>query len=256
MNEENLNIRLASVEDIAKIVSLVRTSFNDLYLTASIYKCFGIEKFICNEIENEYSPYKYFIAEIDNYIVGFVEFKMFYDSSVAFLNMIATDNTFKGKGVAGKFFKYTKEHFFDLGFKNIQLDVFSSNTVALNWYTSMGFEQEETKNFYKYSKTDLLNEQFGEGLVITNYSNFKCLYDHFGFSFLQLTFNKQNLNIGIINDNAILRDILPDSECYASIYTVLKQKNINSLYYIGKDDIRLHDGFTKIDEINRMKLIF
>lgn len=254
MNEESLNIRFATVEDLTKIVSLVRTSFNDLYLTASIYKCSGIEKFICDEIGNEYSPYKYFVAEINNYIVGFVEFKMFYDSSVAFLNMIAIDNTFKGKGIAHKFFKYTKKIFFDLGFKSVQLDVFSSNTVALNWYLSLGFKQEEAKNFYKYSKTDVPNQQFNQNLVITNYSNFKCLYDHFGFSFLQLTLNKQSLSIGVINNNGILRDTLPESEYYAKIYSVLKQKNINNLYYISKDNI--DDDFTKIDEINRMKLIF
>lgn len=254
MNEESFKIRLASVEDSVKIVSLVRSSFDDLYLTASIYKCFGIEKFICDEIENEYSPYRYFVAEIDNTIVGFVEFKMFYDSSVAFLNMITTDNNFKGKGIANKFFKYTKEYFFDIGFKSIQLDVFSSNTVALNWYISMGFEQEEAKGFYKYCKTDLLDQHTKQDMIITNYSNFKCLYSHFGFSFLQLTLNKQSLNIGVINGNGILRETLPESEYYTRIYTVLKQKNINNLYYIGKDNI--NDDFTKIDEINRMKLIF
>lgn len=254
MNEESLNIRLASVEDSAKIVSLVRHSFNDLYLTASIYKCSGVEKFICEEIENEYSPYRYFVAEINNNIVGFVEFKMFYDSSVAFLNMIATDNNFKGKGIANKLFKYTEKYFFDLGFENIQLDVFSSNTLALNWYTSMGFEQEDAKKFYRYDKTVLLNQYSKENLVITNYSNFKHLYNHFGFSFLQLTLNKQNLNIGVINENGILRETLPDSKSYETIYTILKQENINNLYYIGKDS--MNDDFTKIDEINRMKLIF
>lgn len=251
MNDE-VKIRLAEEKDIQKIISLVKTSFDEAYLIASIYSCFGIEKFLNNEIKNDYSPYRYFIAEINEVVVGFAEFKMFQESSCAFLNMIATDNNFKGKGIANHIFTSAKNFFLNLGFLNIQLDVFSSNSIAKKWYFSLGFSEENTKGFYKYLETEILDENINNDILITNFSNFKCLYDYFGFSFLQLSLNRKEINIGIINKNGIFRGTLSDTVSHKKIVNLLAKKNITKIYYIGED---IEDAkFEKIDEIIRLKL--
>lgn len=254
MSEENLKIRLATYEDINSIVSLVRSSFNETYLIASIYTCKGIEKFIKFEMENECSPYRYFVAELNNSIVGFAEFKLFYETSCAFLNMISTDNNHKGKGIANKIFEYAKNYVLKLNFNNIQLDVFSSNKIAQSWYLSLGFKIESSKSFHKYNFPKTSLKPTLDNFIFTNFSNFKCLYETFNFSFMQLVYEKKNLNIGIIGNVGILREKLTYQDDYKNLFVFLQKKNFQNLYYIGEEFI--NEDFFIIDNIHRMKFNF
>lgn len=257
MKEKALKIRLASSEDIKKAVPLVKNSFNELYLTASIYSCFGIEKFICNEIENEFSPYRYFVVELNFEIVAFAEIKLFYDSSVAFLNIIAIASSHKKKGIANIFFEYLKKYFSDLGFNCIELDVFSTNIIAHNWYNSLGFKQQYDKTFYKYHPPNIPNYSSKQDncLIVENFSSFQCLYSYFGFSIINLSFNNQKVSIGVIKNNAIIKETPLNFVYYDYLYYFLKKSNIDNLYFTGNINFSVTE-FTKIDEIKRMKLIF
>ena len=254
MKEENIKFRFASPEDVKSIVLLVRESFNELYLISSIYRCFGIESFISTEIKNQFSPYRYFVAEIDEKIVGFAEYKLFFDTSVAFLNMIAVDHNLKGRGIASSLFYHTKEFFSDQSFECIELDVFSSNSIALNWYISLGFSEKNTKSFYEYKGETVFTKVLEKKMVILNYPNFRCLYKEFGFSFLQILSEEQNVNIGIIDDTGIFRETLPEGESFSDILNMLESENIKKICYIG-NEININD-FTKISDIKRMKLNF
>src|SRR5665647_738318 len=133
MMKEKYNIKELDKNDIALAVNLVRRSFNNDFLIPSIYRSKGIERFIANELENRFSPYKYFVICIDNVIVGFVEFKIFSNLSMAFLNIICISNEYKNKGVGSTLFEYCRAYFLKNNFKSIQLDVYKTNVQALKW---------------------------------------------------------------------------------------------------------------------------
>lgn len=248
--KEEIKIDIAVVSDIGCIIDLVRSSFNEAYLKSSIYRCKGIADFISAELNNSFSPYKYFVAKMHNKIVGFVEFKIFPQTSTAFLNMIATDNTFKGKGIATKIFDFSEKYFREQMYNNIQLDVFKSNEVARQWYVNMGFIKEKASSFYeqnlKNSPKDIPD------MMILNLSQFNCLYEKFGFSFLQISTLKQSFTLGIIDKNIIVNGDDVSEEILLTVKSFFKDYNFKTIYYKGQE--KNLEKYKYIDEIHRMKL--
>ena len=102
MMKENYKINLLQQKDVSKATNIVKTSFEKTYLIPSIYRGRGIEHFISNEIENPFSPYRYFVLFEENVIVGFAEYKIFESTSTAFLNIIAVNNECKNRGIGKK----------------------------------------------------------------------------------------------------------------------------------------------------------
>lgn len=249
--KEEVKISFAVVGDIGCIIDLVRSSFDRAYLTSSIYRCKGITDFICTELNNPYSPYKYFVAKIDNKIVGFAEFKMFPKTSTAFLNMIATDNTYKGLGIAKKIFSYSENYFRKKMYSNIQLDVFKSNEVARQWYENLGFVKEEGNCFYEQSIENASKQN--PDIKILNLSQFNCLYEKFGFSFLQMSAREQFFTLGIIDENIIINEDKISEEILFTIKSFFKDYNFKKIYYKGQETNL--DKYKYIDEIHRMTLI-
>jgi ribosomal protein S18 acetylase RimI-like enzyme len=249
--KEEIKIDFAVVGDIGYIIDLVRTSFDKAYLTSSIYRCKGITDFIFTELNNPYSPYKYFVAKIDNKIVGFAEFKMFPKTSTAFLNMIATDNTYKGLGIAKKIFSYSENYFRKLMYCNIQLDVFQSNEVARQWYENMGFLREGINCFYEQNIESA--SKHNSDVMILNLSQFNCQYDKFGFSFLQMSIDEQSFTLGIIDENIIINEDKISEEILFTIKSFFKDYNFKKIFYKGQETNL--DKYKYIDEIHRMTLI-
>ncbi|WP_337085107.1 GNAT family N-acetyltransferase [Elizabethkingia anophelis] len=247
---EEIELRLAQTKDIDIMISLVRSSFDPAHLHTSIYTCKGIKDFITIEINNPYSPYKYFVAILDNKLVGFAEFKLFPETNTAFLNMIATNNAYKGKGIAKFIFNKSLEYFKQYKFDNIQLDVFNSNFIAKKWYESLGFIYEKKMCFHIYDRIAPCTEN--EKLMILNLPQFYCLYEKFGFSFLQTIMSNKSVNIGVINKNIILRNEVTSLEQIKNIQELFKEYSFTNLYYIG--DESSCENFKYLDEIHRMKL--
>ncbi|GEM_PF-2617387 len=250
MMKEEIKIDVAVVDDIGCIIDLVRSSFDKAYLTSSIYRCKGIANFIYTELNNPYSPYKYFAAKKDNKIVGFAEFKMFPQTSTAFLNMIATDNTYKGLGIAKKIFSYSEKYFREQVYSNIQLDVFQSNEVARKWYENMGFVKEESSCFYERNMEE--TSKYNPDIMILNLSQFNCLYAKFGFSFLQISAGEQSFTLGIIDENIIIREDKISEEILVAVKSFFKDYNFKKIYYKGQENNL--EKYKYIDEIQRMKL--
>ncbi|SUI97317.1 putative acetyltransferase [Sphingobacterium spiritivorum] len=248
--KEDIKIDFAIIDDVESIVSLVRSSFDKSYLEISIYKCKGIASFIITELNNQYSPYKYLVAKIGDKIVGFVEFKMFPHNSTAFLNMIATDNTHKGLGIAKKIFSYSENYFREQLYSNIQLDVFQSNEVARQWYEKMGFVKEESSYFCQQHIGDA--SKHIQDILILNLSQFNCLYEKFGFSFLQMSAGEQSFTLGIIDENIIIREDKISEEILVAVKSFFKDYNFKMIYYKGQD--KNLEKYKYIGEIHRMKL--
>lgn len=249
--KEAVSIHLLQELEIEEAVELVRSSFNKLHLETSIYRSQGIGGFILSELSNKYSPYKYFVAKIDGAVVGFTEFKMFKDSNTAFLNMVATSSNHKGKGIASKLLNYAISFFKDLQFDNLQLDVFESNVIAKNWYEGIGFSLESKSFFYKYVGEE--NNTFDDRILVNNFGQFQCLYNGFGFSFLQVFIDCKHFSIGAIDKNLILKDTVLTSDNINSLRLYLKRFNLYNVFYIGKEIV--NKDYRETDMINRMKLV-
>ena len=74
MMKEKYQIRFLKQDDISTVTSIVKLSFEISYLIPSIYRGFGIEKFITNELDNPFSSYKYFVISNGEEIIGYAEF--------------------------------------------------------------------------------------------------------------------------------------------------------------------------------------
>lgn len=250
MTKEKYNIRFAKKEDVADIVKLVRTSFDENYLIPSIYRGRGIEKFLLHELDNPFSPYRYFVLCDDNEIAGYAEYKIFESSSLAFLNIISVNNKYKNKGIGRKLFDYTKVFFLEEGFKAIQLDVYETNTIALNWYSCFGFKQLSAVSFSKILLKQNANEKQSK-VYIQNYPQYKELQKTLGFYFLDLTLKNENIRIGVIEQDLIVRGNYSQElkEHMAHFSETLAFENV---YFLGTDCQPEECEF--IDKVIRMEL--
>ena len=230
MTNEEYSIRSIVKEDVKKVVGLVRSSFEKEYLISSIYRGKGIEKFISNELDNQFSSYRYFILCHENDIAGYVEFKIFESTSVAFLNIIAISNDYKQKGVGRKLFDFSRSFFSHRGFSSIQLDVYKTNTVALNWYLSLGFKQKSFNSFYKIG-LDVKNQKPNQ-IYIQNYPQYKELHKIFGFYFLDITIAFENMRLGTIENDLFVRGVYTQS-LREQLLAFSKEFKFENIYFVG-----------------------
>ncbi|OJX49483.1 MAG: hypothetical protein BGO88_14675 [Flavobacterium sp. 38-13] len=250
MTKENYNIRFAKKDDVAEIVKLVRTSFNQNYLIPSIYRGKGIEKFVLQELDNPFSPYRYFVLMDEDEIAGYAEYKIFESASMAFLNMISVNNKYKNKGIGRKLFDYTRVFFLEMGLKAIQLDVYETNSIALSWYSGLGFRQSNAVSFFKIKLKQEVNE-IQHKLYIQNYPQYKELQNTFGFYFLDLTLAGESIRLGVIEQDLIIRGSYTQAleERLTHFSKILGFENV---YFIGTG---IQSGTGEfVDKIIRMEL--
>jgi len=249
MMKEEYNIEPLQEQDVDTVVNMVRESFDKKYLIPSIYRGKGISKFITNELENKFSPYRYFVLKYDGKIAGYTEFKIFENSSTAFLNIICVSNDFRNKGIANKIFDYTKTFFTEAGFKSMALDVYESNHVALNWYRKCGFNQTGFNLFYKINIDKEIKNH--EQLYIQNFSQQKELQKVFGFYFLDIVIKDENIKLGTISKDLIVRGKCSEL-LKKNLSTISNDYKIETVYYIGSNETSTEFEF--IDKILRLEL--
>lgn len=246
--KENYRIETLKLEDIDSVVSIVRESFEPTYLIPSVYRGSGISRFLDNELKNPFSPYRYFVLFEGDQVAGYAEFKTFRDSSTAFLNMIAVNNEYKNRGVGNKLYTHTKNHFKNLGYRSIALDVYGSNAVALKWYINFGFTEVSSTSLYEI-KINTASETT-DPISISNFPQYKALQEEYGFYFLDINVGSGILRLGTIENDGILRSEY--STDFNTSLSNLKQKlNLNKIYYIGNNE---HLDLQPIDNIIRMEL--
>lgn len=249
MMKEVHNIRPIQPDDVVAVVNIVGSSFDNNYLIPSIYRCKGITDFISFEINNMFSPYRYFVYCIDEEIAGYAEYKIFKNTGVAFLNIIAVNNKFKNKGIGGLLFNYTRDFFIEEGFSSIHLDVYKTNLVALKWYKGFGFKKTSSNYFYKVG-IDSENQKCSE-FVIQNYAQYKVVNDAFGFYFLDISNANEDIRLGTIDGDLFIRGKYPQS-LRMQLDDFSKKIFFRNLYYIGSECSFNECEF--IDKIIRMEL--
>lgn len=248
MKEKN-KIEPLQKKDIETVVNLVRDSFEKNYLIPSIYRGDGIGIFISSEIENKYSPYRYFVFKQNDIVAGYAEFKIYEDDSTAFLNMICVSNKFKNQGIGKKVYDYAKLYFIEKGFKWMKLDVYKSNTVAFNWYENYGFVAENSTFLYEIKNT--VFQKPLANIYIQNFPQYKAMQILYGFYFLDIVIEKESIKLGSIGNDFIVR----------GSYSQLLEQHLGFLtsefhkekvYFLSNEN--LPQKFQIIDTIIRMKL--
>jgi ribosomal protein S18 acetylase RimI-like enzyme len=192
-----MKIRYAEPADATAIVSLTKAGFRQELLNAMIYGCNGIVEFLERQISIplEITETVYIVAEQDDVVVGFVEFKIYSES--IFLNYIGTSPQFRHKGLALKLFDHavlmvrTKHH------KRITLDVFSDNVVAKSWYERLGFTAEYNSGWYRIVQSDVGEGDHQQGRV-SGYSQSNLCYAEFGFSQFNITTADGHYGVGML----------------------------------------------------------
>ena len=248
MMKEKFDIRELEVKDVLKIVTLVRTSFHTNYIKPSIYRGQGVDRFILSELENQFSPYKYFVLYVNNKVAAYTEYKIFSQLNMVFLNIIAVSNNFKNQKFGSIIFEFSRDYFKKKGFKTIQLDVYSTNTVAINWYTKYGFNRLSSNFFYKM---EMNKKHIENNIIIKNFPQFKVMKSTLGFSFLETSINNEDFNFGIIEDDIFVRGKY-DYSISCHIAYISKILNMRNIYYIGNEALSSESNF--IDKIERMEL--
>ena len=66
------------------------------------------------------------------------------------LSVLVVVAAYRGKGIGSELLKTVIMHSWDAGLKRIELEVFTTNTVAVNLYKKNGFELEGTKRNARY----------------------------------------------------------------------------------------------------------
>ncbi len=248
--KENYFIRKISKNDIERFVQIFRESFKSEYLIPSIYRGVGIEKFIELELINPFSLYYYFGFYYDDTIIGCAEFKII-NNDTFFLNLIASDDQFMGKGIGSALVNYAFKFFTNKGCSKVQLDVYEDNDIALNWYNSLGFIELNKKSIYKLDNA-LLEEEEEYSIYILNFPQYWKLIDTFGFYYIEVAIDDTTIRLGVINNDLIIRGEFNQYSRLASKY-ILKVMNFNCIYYVGDCD-RDETELTFMNNILRMEL--
>lgn len=249
--KENFKIKQLEKENVKSFVRIIRESFQIKHLVSSIYRGKGVEQFIKNELDNIFSPYRYFVAYNGSQIVGCAEFKIMAGSDIFFLNMIASEKEFKGRGIGKAILNFATDFYACLGYKKLQLDVYQDNNVALDWYSKMGFKRLNYKLLYEI-KTRILNYQ-EKNIYIQNFPKYKVLKKNYGFNYLDVKIDNESMRIGVIENDLIFIGDYSDS-----IKIVAKQLhdnlNMRSIYFIGADKMMNREELIIMNTILRMEL--
>lgn len=249
--KENYKVKQLEKDNVKSFVRIIRESFQSQHLVPSIYRGKGIERFILNELDNAFSPYRYFVAYNSSQIVGCAEFKVISGSDIFFLNQIAAKKEFKGRGIGKAIMNFTINFYAGLGYKNLQLDVYQDNNVALDWYSEMGFKQLDHKLLCEI-KTSILNFK-EKNIYIQNFPQYKVIKDKYGFNYLDVMIDNELMRIGVIEDDLIFRGEYSDS-----IKIVAKQLydklHFENIFFIGKDKMRNNEELILLNKIIRMEL--
>lgn len=139
----NVHVRLMTEDDIDDVVEISSLSFSHSWNRSSYEQ----------ELQNSLA--KYFVAEIDNRVIGFVGTWLIVDES--HITNVAVHPEFRKQGIASKLIEsmisYCKEH----GCIAYTLEVRAGNTPAISLYEKHGFKQDGIrKSYYQDNNEDAI----------------------------------------------------------------------------------------------------
>lgn len=132
-NFNEVYICALSLDDVDQVLDIENSYNLNIHTKNSILK----------ELNN--SSFKYFVAKINDKIIGFISFSHTFDIEI---EAIAVDKDFTDKGIAtlllNKCFEFARMN----NIKDIFLEVRESNTKAINLYIKTGFYKTNSRRGY------------------------------------------------------------------------------------------------------------
>lgn len=210
-NSNNIIYRELKIDEISEAVNLVRKCFDKQIVNTWIYGCDGIVDFIKEQMElpKKLSNVFYFVAEAENKILGFAEFKSHL--KYIFLNYIAVSSEDRAKGIGSELLASSLNSIIKPNHEELLLDVYEDNVIAMKWYNRLGFEKVFTSYLCEVELTGYCEPY---NISIIQYPQAEAVQKRFGFSQFNLLSENDNYLIGRIGndwfklfDENILNDI-------------------------------------------------
>lgn len=127
-------IRLINDNDRSYIYNIIEKEFHVIYNKDNVYT-------------------NWLIYEIDNKIVGFINYDSIYDKSE--IEYIYVLDKYRRSGIATELLNKMLEELNNKGIKNVTLEVNSNNRQAINFYEKNGFKNVAIRKNY-YGDTDAI----------------------------------------------------------------------------------------------------
>ncbi|MDR0138030.1 GNAT family N-acetyltransferase [Metabacillus idriensis] len=189
----NMDIRCLKPADSKRLGEIIREGMPENIFSLTISSCHGYDSFISSLLETpNYSPYSFYGAYIDNKLAGFVEWRKL--ENVLFLNNIYILPDYRSFGIGKKLFNTKQYLLTNYEVSRIELDVFSWNEKAMQWYENLGFKPIKTDNWY--IKKSLNKVDIQEEFYVYNLPEAKCMHKDYGFSRLEISAKKGQYAIG------------------------------------------------------------
>ena len=215
-----ISIRLATPMDALGIVNIVRAGFTRDVIATTIYGCRGIETFIQSQLAlpPKLSESVYYVAEVSHCVVSLLEFKIFENE--IFLNYIGVSPKYRGQSFGQELFG---EAFFDARkreHRTISLDVFDDNSVAKDWYITLGFEPIYDSLCYSVAQS---SKHASSQSRVTGLAQARVCHDTFGFSQFTVHSGSGSYSVGLLGDlwfRLTQASILKDSSALACLWEI------------------------------------
>ena len=188
----NLPVRPASVEDAPAIVSLIQASLAPELLSVTIYGCVGIIAFVRETIRSHiiHGDSTFLVAERDGQVVGCAELRI--NSGKQFLNYIAIKSTHRGHGLGRSLLSQAALLTLQSDIKEMTLDVSESNTLARDWYRSIGFLETECSYWLSQHPKPGSYPSF----IVRGFANAQACHEKYGFSQFIVETNECRIVVG------------------------------------------------------------
>lgn len=192
------SVKRATPDQAQSIYELKVQAFGKNYLLYTIYQAPQSVRYI-EQLIAQYplvTNESFFVVEDTTHVLGY--FHAVSRSTEYFLNYIAVDKSLRRHGLGRMLLDTYESSGRAMGYSNLSLDVFESNTPVQNWYLAHGYRQVGTK-FHVRVATAALDEP---APVLTCDPNaFQEALEQertWGFSKIELTGRSESVTVGLI----------------------------------------------------------
>lgn len=186
-------VRRASAQDTIHVVELIRGSFSAWVNERTIYGSPKVDRYVKAAIESvDFAAPQYFVAGKGQRILAVAQVTPVYRKTM--LSYICTREDSRSLGLGRALLMEVAR----LGSKEggtVTLDVFKTNTRAIQWYRSLGFSEESRIAWWELNKSD--QEDICKNTVVAiGLPQADVIHTHFGFSEFNLEVDSASYRIG------------------------------------------------------------
>lgn len=188
-------VRPARSDEAPDIVELVRGGFEPSVLECTIYGCHGVANYVARQLSlpPSLASTVYFVAELRGALVGCIEMRR--DEGQLFPNYISVQRSFRHRGIGSLLFGRALELATLASSREVQLDVFTGNAVALNWYEGLGFERVSTSQWWDITPRTP-EAPLGPPAMVLGFPQAELCHQSFGFSQVEVVAGNRVFPVG------------------------------------------------------------